>query len=114
MRELTLRVEDPQLSINGQVYALQLTDVELFTRAQAVLDACARLGNAPADTAQLLAAAHGAVAVLDAALGEGAALRISGGRPVSLPLALEWLATLAREAAEHCADEALAQDGACG
>jgi len=114
MREIALRVEEPTVSINGQAFALRLSDVELFTRAQDVLDACARLGDVPVDAARVLAAARDVTGLLEEALGTGAAARISGGRPVSLPLAIEWLAALAQEAAAHCADEALAQDGACG
>ena len=120
MRQLTLRVEDAGITINGERLTLRMTDVELFTRAQAVLDTCAALADAPATAARVMDAARAVTGLIDEALGEGAALRISGGRPVSLPLAVEWLAALARDAAEHCADGllledgALPEDGACG
>ena len=54
-----------------------------------------------------------AAALVPLALGddEGWQLQaISGGAPVSLPLALEWLGALAREAAEQYAALAVAED----
>ncbi len=114
MRQLTLRVEDMDIAINGQPFALRMSDAALFTRAQAVLDSCATLADAPVTAARVLDAARQVTGLIEEALGEGAVGRISGGRPVSLPLAVEWLAALAGEAAEHCADAALTEDGACG
>lgn len=110
MRQLTLRVEDPRIEINGQGFALLMSDMELYASAQALLDRCTALGEGAPDPARVLEAAHEAAALLDAALGEGALRRISGGRPVSLPLALEWLGALAREAAEHYTELLLAED----
>ena len=112
MRQLTLRVEDAGLTINGERFTLRMTDVELFTRAQAVLDRCAALADEPVTPARVLDAARLVTGLIDEALGEGATMRVSEGRPVSLPLAVEWLAALAQEAAEHCADSLLREDGA--
>lgn len=108
MRSLTLRVEDPQIVINGNPYSLRMTDWALYARAQEVLALCERLADAPATPAGVLSALGEVTTLLEQALGEGALGAISGGRPVSLPLAIEWLAALAREAAEHCANGALA------
>ena len=110
MRELTLRVESPTIRINGQVYNLQLSDMELYTRAQALFERCERLAAGPRSTEAVLAASRDAVALLDDALGRGAAQAIGGGAPVSLALALDWLGALAREAAEHYAELAVAED----
>lgn len=110
MRELTLRVEDPRIEINGQSFSLLMSDMELYAQAQALLARCAALGDGPPDPARVLAAAGEAAALLDRALGEGAVRRISGGKPVSLPLALEWLGALAGEAAEHYTELLLAED----
>ena len=112
MRQLTLRVEDAGITINGERFALRMTDVELFMRAQAVLDTCTALADTSAGAAHVMDAARAVTGLIEEALGEGAVARISGGRPVSLPLAVEWLAALARDAAEHCADGLLAEDGA--
>ena len=114
MRELTLRVENAQISINGQAYGLRMSDLELFTAAQALF---ARLENltASAPTAEeLLSALREAVALLEQALGAGAVQSIAAGSPVSLPLAVEWLGALAEEAAAHCADALLQEDGVDG
>ncbi len=110
MRQLTLRVEDPRIEINGQGFSLRMSDMELYARVQELLARCTELGDGLPDPARVLAAAGDAAALLDAALGEGAVARISGGRPVSLPLALEWLGALAREAAEHYTELLLAED----
>lgn len=114
MREVTLRVEDPAIRINGQVYALRMNDLTLYTRVQALMEQCAGLaaGAVTADTA--LTVFSEANAILTDALGDGAVSAISGGRPVSLPLMLEWLSLLAQEAAGHYAQEALREDDAPG
>ena len=114
MREVTLRVEDPAIRINGQVYALRINDLTLYTRVQALMEQCAGLaaGAVTADTA--LAVFGEANAIFTDALGDGAVSAISGGRPVSLPLMLEWLSLLAQEAAGYYAREALREDDAPG
>ena len=104
MRELTLRVEDPQICINGCTFSLLLDDLELYTRAQAVFETYAQFAQTPKTPAQVLAAGAEVTAMLEQALGVGAVCAISGGKPVSLPLALEWLGEIAREAADHYAD----------
>jgi len=109
MRELTLRVEDPELNINGVCYALRLSDIDLYTQADALLQRCAALPQT-SDSADVLAAARDVAALLEAALGEGAIARISGGNPVNLPLAIEWLGALAGEAAAHYTALALQED----
>jgi len=114
MRELTLRVEDPSIRINGQVFTLRLNDLTLYTRVRTLLEKCAGLA-ADATTAETaLAVADEANAILNDALGDGAVNSISEGRPVSLSLMLEWLSLLAQEAAGHYAREALREDGAPG
>ena len=110
MRELTLRVETPMIRINGQVFSLQLSDMELYARAQALFERCERLAAGPRSTEAVLAASRDAAALLNEALGKSAVQTISGGAPVSLALALEWLGALAHEAAEHYAELAVAED----
>jgi hypothetical protein len=110
MRELTLRVEDPNIRINGHVFTLRLTDLELFTRVQALYERYERIAAEERDAETVLAAAGEAAALLEEALGSGAVGVIAGGRPVSLALAVEWLGALAKEAAEHYAELAL-RDG---
>ena len=114
MREVTLRVEDPSIRINGQVFTLRLNDLTLYTRVQALLEKCAGLAAGATTTETVLAVAGEANAILNDALGDGAVNAISGGRPVSLPLMLEWLSLLAQEAAGYYAREALREDDAPG
>jgi hypothetical protein len=114
MREVTLRVEDPSIRINGQVFTLRLNDLTLYTRVQALLEKCAGLAAGATTAETALAVAGEANAILNDALGDGAGNSISGGRPVSLSLMLEWLSLLAQEAAGHYAREALREDDAPG
>jgi hypothetical protein len=110
MRELQLRVENPELTINGHVFALGLSDLELFMRAQALFQRYEHFADAPRAPGEVLAAAGDVSALLEAALGQGAIGIISGGKPVSLSLAIKWLGSVAREAAEHYAETALEED----
>lgn len=114
MREVTLRVENPAIRINGQVYALRMNDLVLYTRVQALMEHCAGLAAGAVTTDMALAVFSEANAIFTDALGDGAVSAISGGRPVSLPLMLEWLSLLAQEAAGHYAQEALREDDAPG
>jgi len=110
MRELTMRVERPQIKINGQLFDLHLTDIELYTRAQAVLEGLEQFHDAPRTPEEVLSALREVTGLLEASLGEGATRAISNGAPVSLPLAIEWLGTLAGEAAAHYVDGVLEED----
>lgn len=110
MRSLTLRVESPQITINGRPFTLRMSDTELYTRACELFDACERFGGERGEPARALALLNDAVKLIEATLGEGAVAEISEGKPVSLTLALEWLGELAREAAEHCVSDALLEE----
>ena len=110
MRELTLRVECPQITVNGHTFDLRMNDVELYTNIHALFTRLSVAGAEAAAPEDALLAIREAVALLEAALGEGAAARIGGGKPVSLPLVLEWLGALAAEAAEHFVAQTLAED----
>jgi hypothetical protein len=112
MRELQLRVECPQICINGHRFDLLLSDLDLYTRAQALFSRCERMADAPRTATDILTAAGEATALLETALGSGAVSTISGGHSVSLTLALEWLGALAREAAEHYVDATLSDEDA--
>ena len=109
MRELTLRVESPEIIINGECYALHMDDLDLYTQADDLLKRCAALPQT-GDGGTVLEAARAVTALLEAALGQGAIRQISGGKPVSLPLAIEWLGALAGEAAAHYTALALQED----
>ncbi len=110
MRELTLRVENPSIRINGHAFVLRLTDLELFTRVRALYERYERFAAEEHGAEAVLAVAGEATALLEEALGSGAAGVIADGKPVSLALTVEWLGALAREAAEHYAELAM-RDG---
>jgi len=110
VRTLTLRVEKPQITINGQVYDLRLSDMELYTRAQTLFERFARLAETPMTAEAALSATREAVQLVDEALGAGAAKQISDGHPIRFPLAVEWLSLLAAEAAAHYVDTVLEEE----
>ena len=110
MRALQLRVENPQIEINGIPFALKLDDLELYTRAQEELTRLTQFGEEPQTPQTMLAALRRVTALLAETLGTGAVRAIAGECPVSLPLAIEWLSLLAQEAAEHAMDIALQED----
>ena len=100
-----------------EYYGIPAGDAFAYHYVNAGFVKCNEENNPKVDKATFVGDVNATCAVtglIDEALGEGAVLRISGGRPVNLPLAVEWLAALAGEAAEHCADAALTEDGACG
>lgn len=107
MREITLAVESPQIKINGAVFDLQLSDMEIYARAQALNQKLQKYNEKPLDafaTEEILADVAEAAGLLDEILGTGATRKISRGRPVRLALALKWLNLIATEAANHYAE----------
>ena len=60
MRELTLRVENPRIKINGAVFALCLSDAELYLRAQTLFAGFAARADAPLTGAEVAQAARDA------------------------------------------------------
>lgn len=110
MRELTLRVESPRITVNGIAFDMLLSDVELYMQIHNLFTRLSVAGGETASPESVLAATREAVALVEAALGEGAVRRIAGEKPVSLPLALEWLGAMAAETAEHYVAQTLAED----
>ena len=110
MRELALRVESPRITVNGSTFDLQLSDVELYTKIHHLFTRLTVAEHETSSPEHVLAATREAVALVEAALGEGATARIAGGKPVCLPLALEWLGAMAAEAAEHFVAQTLTED----
>ncbi|MDD3212307.1 MAG: hypothetical protein PHY64_01465 [Eubacteriales bacterium] len=113
MRELHLRAEHPKIRLNGRVFSLLLSDLDLYLRARALFAEYERIAREPKVEEALLAAAQQTTALLETALGPDAVPYLSGGHPVGLPLAMEWLGELAREAAEHYTELALSDEGDC-
>lgn len=107
MRELTLEVEQPQIKINGILFDLQLSDMEIYSRAQELIARFEKYATRPLSEFmpdETMADVGDAVGFLDEMLGDGAARRISRGRPVRMSLALKWISKIAEEAASHYAE----------
>ena len=110
MRELTLRVESPRITVNGITFDMLLSDVELYIQIQNLFTRLTVAGSETATPEHVLAATREAGALVEAAHGEGAIRRIAGEKPVNLPLLLEWLGLMAAEAAEHFVAQTLAEE----
>ena len=110
MRELTLREETPQITINGKKIHMRLSDVELYLRAQALFAKWAERTQMPLTAEEIGESARETFGLLDQALGAEAARQVSGGKPVSLALAMEWLGLLAEECAAHYTELALEEE----
>lgn len=109
MREITLPVENPQLKVNGHVFDLRMTELEIYEYANNALEKYRNYSQAGHTDAETLSALRELVGTVDSILGEGATKVISGGRPVRMHLAILWLAKIAAAAAASYA-EAIAGD----
>lgn len=107
MREITLPIEAPKIKINGDMYDLKMSDIEIYNRSQQLFVKCQKYADKPAsdfDTSEILADLSELTGFIDEMLGEGATRRISHGRPVRMALALGWIGAIAGEAAAHYAE----------
>ena len=103
MKELNLEGRKHQLKINGEIYDLLLSEREIIEKANALLDKARKLDeNNQAETYAVLNEPY---VLLDAILGENAARRISGGRPVGFRQAMAWVTTIVRVAGEVYTEE---------
>lgn len=109
MRELYLPVENPQIKVNGHVFDLQMSDLEIYQYANDTLVKYGGYASEEHTPEETLSALREMVGSIDRILGEGATKTISGGRPVRMHLAVLWLAKIA-EAAAASFEEAVTND----
>lgn len=109
MRELILPVEQPQIKINGHVFDLKMSDIEILEYANEALTKYGAFQTGTHTNEEIITALHALVGTIDSLLGVGATKIISGGRPVRMHLAILWLAKIAESAAQEYA-EAVTRD----
>lgn len=96
MRNLTLDMpDDLQIKINGHIFSVSKSDVD-------ILNECAefqsKYGNLKRDDISgIKDAANAFINYIDEILGDGAVLKISGGKPVSISRAVGWLTAICGE-----------------
>jgi len=98
MRKLALNLNLPEISeidINGDVFEIQKSDVDILNKSAELELKYAGLKKD--DLQSVRAAVNEIIALIDEILGEGAAVKISGGKPVNAALAVEWLTAICAE-----------------
>ena len=104
MRELTLEVPKPQMRINGTVFDVRMSDLDIYLRSQELFDKwdkAAKSGKSELSPKQMLALLKEFAGFIDELLGDGAVAKISGGVPVSMAMLMDWVGKIAKDAAEH-------------
>ena len=91
MKKVKLNVpEIEQIEINGEVFDIQKSDIEIMNRG-IEFNARAAEVKESGDRAAISAAVIEMVNFLDEILGKGAVCKIAKGRPVGIKHVLEWL-----------------------
>lgn len=93
MRELTFNFGNPQIKINGVVFDLQKSDIEICEMVKAAQRRLQSMDKANSDA--VLSACKATAEDIDAILGHGALATLSGGRPVGIMQQIELLIQIA-------------------
>ena len=96
MRKLNLNLPETQeIDINGDIFEIQKSDVDILNKGA---DMQLKYADLKKDDLQgVKSAVNEVIALIDEILGEGAAVKISGGKPVNALLAVEWLTAICGE-----------------
>ncbi|MDY4007491.1 MAG: hypothetical protein SOY94_01330 [Candidatus Limiplasma sp.] len=106
MRKITLEpVSCPKLEINGNVFELKMSDIDIMTMADEMRAKYAELAQQKASSTDVLNAAKEVAGCIDKVLGKGAVQKICKGKPVSIATAMKWLTQIAEAAMEEYASE---------
>ena len=96
MRKLILNVPETQeIDINGDIFEIRKSDIDILNKSAELQVKYSDLKKD--DVKSIQAAVNEIVAFIDDILGEGAAVKISGGKPVNIALAIEWLTAICSE-----------------
>jgi len=96
MRKLVLDLpEIEKIDINGDVFEIRKSDIDILNKSADLRMKYADLKKD--DLLSIHAAINEIAAYIDEILGEGAAVKISKGRPVNAKTAIEWLMLICAE-----------------
>ena len=96
MRKLTLNLpETEQIDINGDIFEIRKSDIDILNKSAELQLKYSDLKKD--DLRSIQAAVNEIIAFIDEILGDGAAVKISRGKPVSTSLAIEWLTAICAE-----------------
>jgi len=105
MKKLTLSpIEAPQIEINGIVFTVQKSDVDIFAMVHQSEKNIAALRAMKFSDEEILRAVRSVGENIDAILGEGALAQLANGKPVSAATAMSWLSMIGRLAVEAYAE----------
>jgi len=100
MRSLVLDVPaGMEIEINGHIFEVLQSDIDILTKSAEFSAKYAELKKG--DTSSILEAVRSIAAYIDEILGEGAVYKISGGKPVGIACAAQWLTAICREIAQE-------------
>ena len=96
MRKLVLNLpETEKIDINGDIFEIRKSDIDILNKSA---DMRLKYSDLNKDDLQSIqAAVNEIILYIDEILGDGAAFKISKGRPVSAALAVEWLTAICAE-----------------
>ena len=96
MRKLTLNLPETEtIEINGDIFEIRKSDIDILNKSAELQ---LKYPNLKKDDLQSVqAAVNEIIAFIDEILGDGAAVKISGGKPVNTKLAIEWLTAICAE-----------------
>ena len=96
MRKLILNLpETEKIDINGDIFEIRKSDIDILNKSA---DLQLKYSDLKKDDLKLIQAAVNEIAsYIDEILGEGAAVKISKGKPVNAALAIEWLTAICAE-----------------
>ena len=96
MRKLTLNVPETEtIDINGDIFEIRKSDIDILNKSADLQSKYTGLKKDELRSVQ--AAVNDIIAFIDEILGDGAAVKISRGKPVNIKLAIEWLTAICSE-----------------
>ena len=96
MRSLNLEVpENLRININGHDFTVWRSDIDILNKCAEFQGKYAGLKKN--DISGIKDAVNAFIAYIDEILGEGAVMKISGGKPVSISCAVAWLVAVCGE-----------------
>jgi hypothetical protein len=106
MKQITLRHEQPQISIDGIVFDLQMSDYDIIKRCQEIFTKFKGYEKSKHSVDEIIADLTAIRSTIDAMLGDGAMAKLAQGKPVGIALAIEWVAAIAQALSEEYAENA--------
>ena len=98
MKKLALSLNLPEtqeIDINGDIFEIQKSDVDILNKSADLQ--IKYLSLSKDDLQSVKTAINETVELIDEILGDGAAFKISKGKPVNAALAVEWLTAICGE-----------------